>query len=58
MAQAKSEGWAAPNEVAEWTKRIKVTGDMRVRSESRFYSERNSDIVSNWSRARWYVLTM
>lgn len=49
MAQAKSEGWAAPNEVAEWTKRIKVTGDMRVRSESRFYSERNSDIVSNWA---------
>ena len=34
--------------MAEWTKRIKVTGDMRVRSESRF-SERNSDIVSNWS---------
>ena len=49
MAQARSEGWAAPNEVAEWTKRIKVTGDMRVRSESRFFSERNSDIVSNWS---------
>ena len=48
MAQARSEGWAAPNEVAEWTKRIKVTGDMRVRSESRF-SERNSDIVSKWS---------
>jgi hypothetical protein len=49
MAQARSEGWAAPNEVAGWTKRIKVTGDMRVRSESRFFSERNSDIVSNWS---------
>ena len=53
MAQAKSEGWAAPNEVAEWTKRIKVTGDMRVRSESRFYSERNSDIVSNWPAMNW-----
>jgi len=49
MAQAKAEGWAAPNEVAEWTKRIKVTGDMRVRSESRFYSERNSDIETNWA---------
>ncbi len=49
MAQAKAEGWAAPNEVAEWTQRIKVTGDVRVRSESRFYGDDNSGIVSNWA---------
>ncbi len=49
MAQAKQEGWAAPNEVAEWTKRIKVGGDMRVRSESRFYSDSNSNIETNWA---------
>ncbi|KAG0770198.1 hypothetical protein G6F22_017255 [Rhizopus arrhizus] len=36
MAQAKSEGWAAPNEVAEWTKRIKVTGDMRQLAGDQF----------------------
>src|ERR1700730_11820428 len=30
MAQARSEGWAAPNEVAEWTKRGKGTGDVRA----------------------------
>ncbi|HEL3749447.1 TPA: putative porin [Stenotrophomonas maltophilia] len=49
MAQAKAEGWAAPNEVAEWTQRIKVTGDVRVRSESRFHGDDNSGIVSNWA---------
>lgn len=49
MAQAQAEGWAAPNEVAEWTQRIKVTGDVRVRSESRFYGDDSSGIVSNWA---------
>jgi len=49
MAQAKAEGWAAPNEVADWTKRLKISGDMRVRSESRFYSDSNSDIEIDWA---------
>ena len=49
LTQAQQEGWAAPNEVAEWTKRIRVSGDMRVRSESRFYSDRNSDIEIDWA---------
>ncbi|KAF1016917.1 MAG: hypothetical protein GAK31_00176 [Stenotrophomonas maltophilia] len=49
MAQARQEGWAAPNEVPDWTRRITVSGDMRVRSESRFYSESNSPEAPNWS---------
>ncbi|WP_317204047.1 putative porin [Janthinobacterium sp.] len=49
MAQAKAEGWAAPNETPEWSKRIRVTGDVRVRNESRFYSGNNSDIEVNWN---------
>ncbi|WP_197091054.1 putative porin [Herbaspirillum chlorophenolicum] len=48
MAQAKSEGWAAPNETPEWTKRIRIEGDMRVRGESRFYSGNNSNIETDW----------
>ncbi|OWY30390.1 hypothetical protein CEJ42_05405 [Herbaspirillum robiniae] len=48
MAQAKSEGWAAPNETPEWTKRIRIEGDMRVRGESRFYSGRNTDSLIDW----------
>lgn len=31
--QAKSEGWAAPNALPEWTQRISVYGDLRARAE-------------------------
>ncbi|WP_051516999.1 putative porin [Herbaspirillum sp. RV1423] len=48
MAQAKSEGWAAPNETPEWSKRIRIEGDMRVRGESRFYSGNNGNIETDW----------
>ncbi|MDC8757976.1 putative porin [Janthinobacterium fluminis] len=48
MAQARAEGWAAPNETPEWTKRIRVEGDVRARSESRFYAGNNSDIEIDW----------
>lgn len=50
MAQAKAERWAAPEQVPEWTQRLRVQGDVRVRNESRLYSERNSDIEVDWSR--------
>jgi hypothetical protein len=49
MAQARAEGWAAPNETPEWSKRIRIEGDVRVRNESRFYSGNNSDIEIDWS---------
>lgn len=50
MAQAKAEGWAAPDQVPDWTQRLRVQGDVRVRNESRLYSERNSDIEVDWAR--------
>ncbi|MEA3390691.1 MAG: putative porin [Pseudomonadota bacterium] len=31
--QASTEGWARPGEVAEWTKRLTLFGDIRVRGE-------------------------
>lgn len=31
--QATTEGWARPGEVAEWTKRLTLFGDIRVRGE-------------------------
>ena len=49
MAQAQAEGWAAPNETPEWTKRIRIEGDVRVRDESRFYSSNNTDSAIDWS---------
>jgi len=48
MAQAKSEGWAAPNETPEWSKRIHIEGDVRVRSESRLFSADNSNIETDF----------
>ncbi|MEC5319244.1 putative porin [Brenneria populi subsp. brevivirga] len=42
IAQAKAENWAAPNAFPDWASRIKVTGDVRTRYESRFYSDANS----------------
>ncbi|MGH6612752.1 putative porin [Sphingomonas sp.] len=32
-SQASTEGWAKPGEVAEWTKRLTLFGDIRVRGE-------------------------
>jgi len=32
-SQAAAEGWARPGEVSEWTKRITLSGDIRVRGE-------------------------
>ncbi len=49
MAQAKDEGWAAPNETPEWSKRIRIEGDVRVRNESRNYAGNNSNIEINWA---------
>lgn len=49
MAQAKAEGWAAPNETPEWSKRIRFEGDVRVRDESRFYSGGNSNTQIDWA---------
>lgn len=50
MAQAKSEGWAAPDNAApDWTRRITISGDIRVRSQSAFYSRQNSDQILNYA---------
>jgi hypothetical protein len=49
IAQAKSEKWAAPNTFPDWVSRIKVTGDVRTRDESRFYSGGNSDQIIDFN---------
>lgn len=40
--KGETEGWARPGEVAEWTKRISLYGDIRVRGEGIFYGDGNS----------------
>jgi hypothetical protein len=46
--RSQAGGWAAPNEVPAWTKRIRVEGDVRARYESRFYDMANSNIEIDW----------
>lgn len=50
MAQAKSEGWAAPDNAApDWTRRITISGDIRVRSQTALYSDLNSSQILNYA---------
>jgi hypothetical protein len=49
MAQARTEGWAAPNEIPEWTQRIHIDGDMRFRNESHFYNSGNSSLQTDFN---------
>lgn len=48
-AKAQSEGWAKPGEVAEWTKRIRIYGDLRVRGEGDFFAKGNASDIPNFS---------
>lgn len=41
LNQARREHWAAPNAIPEWTQRIKIFGDMRMRQESLLYPSGN-----------------
>lgn len=51
LAQAKAEGWASQGEAApEWTRRITLSGDIRVRSQSDFYARDNSDLIFDFFR--------
>lgn len=49
IAQAKAEGWAAPNETPAWTRGLRIDGDVRVRNESRLYAGGNSDQLVNFA---------
>lgn len=39
IQQAKNENWAQPDAVPEWTKRIKIGGDLRPRLENDLFSQ-------------------
>ena len=42
MAKAKKEQWGMPNALPEWTKRFKLSGDMRLREQSSFMAQDNT----------------
>lgn len=46
--QAQAEGWSRPGETPEWTRRLTLYGDVRVRGEGRLYDENNYTDFLNW----------
>ena len=51
LAEAKNERWGIPGALPEWTSRIKISGDMRLRAESDLYSSNNAPYGTfvNWN---------
>jgi len=45
MQQARTENWAQPDAVPEWTKRLHLTGDLRSRDEYDLYTLQNDDQI-------------
>jgi len=41
MAQARSENWAQPEQIPEWTRRVSISGDLRMRDQFEVYSKSN-----------------
>jgi hypothetical protein len=50
MATAKQENWAAPNTFPDWVSRISFDGDIRLRDESRYYSDSNSNEIVDFAK--------
>jgi hypothetical protein len=48
-SQAQAEGWSKPGETPEWTRRIRLYGDVRARGEALRFDNANSDIFENFA---------
>jgi hypothetical protein len=48
LAEAKAEKWAAPNQIPDWTQRIRMSGDFRLRYEWDLFDKRNSAFFPNF----------
>jgi len=46
VAQAKEEGWAQPNAIPDWAKRINIRGDLRLRHQAAYQSPDNAAYIS------------
>jgi hypothetical protein len=49
MDQAQQEGWAAPDALPEWTKRIKIIGDLRMRYRADMFDNDNYNQFINFN---------
>lgn len=46
MARAEKEAWGVPGTNPSWTKKIKITGDIRLRGENTIFDDKNNNTVS------------
>ncbi len=50
MAEARRANWASPDDAApEWTRRITLHGDVRVRSQSELYAKTNANDIIDFA---------
>src|SRR6202012_96004 len=49
MQQAQQEGWAEPHSQPEWTQRIKIFGDIRIRGEEDMLSGNNCNCFTDYN---------
>lgn len=42
LADARAQGLVAPDALPQWVRGVKITGDLRVRDEARFFDSRNA----------------
>ena len=50
MQQARAESWASPDQAApEWTRRIRIYGDVRLRSQSELYAQTNANDIIDYA---------
>lgn len=49
MDEAQQEGWATPNALPEWTQRIKIFGDLRMRYDADMFDNNNYGNFINYS---------
>lgn len=51
LKEASAQGWASPGKAApSWVHNLNIYGDMRMRSQSHFYSKDNSDLIPNFQQ--------
>jgi hypothetical protein len=50
MATAKQENWAQPNTFPDWISRVSFDGDIRLRDESRYFSGKNDDTITDYAK--------
>ncbi len=48
MQEAQDEGWAAPNELPDWVRRITISGDLRLRGERDLFGSGNYNEFPNF----------